>query len=130
MYAAEMQRLFTMFPGGAAGLALLLLRVGVAGSLWEALLDDGPEWSTSRLFSLSAVSGLLLCGCATPLASLAAVAIHVLRLIDPLKADMLLSAQTLTVAVHAISALSLLLIGPGAYSIDARLFGRRVLTSS
>jgi hypothetical protein len=52
------------------------------------------------------------------------------KAIDPLTLDPLVCADTLTPAICATIALSLALIGPGAFSLDARLFGRRILTSS
>jgi len=119
-----------MFPGGPPGLALVLLRLGVTGGLWQPILEGGPAWSTIRLFGLGTVSVLLLLGFATPVVGLITSAIQLMRVVDPFGVGMSISAETATVAIHTISALSLVLIGPGAFSIDARLFGRRILTSS
>ena len=125
-----MQRLFTMFPGGVPGLALVLLRLGVAGSLWQLILEGGPEMSCVRLFSLGALSILLLLGFTTPVIGLIASAVQLLRLFDAFRPGTAIPAEAVTVAVHAIFALSLALIGPGAFSLDARLFGRRTLITS
>jgi hypothetical protein len=125
-----MQRLFTMFPGGVPGLALVLLRLGVAGSLWQLILEGGPEMTCVRLFSLGTLSILLLLGFATPLIGLIASAVQLLRLFDAFRPGTAIPAEDVTVAVHAIFALSLALIGPGAFSLDARLFGRRTLITS
>ena len=124
-----MQRLFTMFPAGAPGFALVLLRIGMACSLWEAALASGPP-SASRLIGLSAVSALLLGGFATPVAGIVVAAVQLTRIIDPLRIGILIPTEILTAAIHGASAVSLTLLGPGAFSIDARLFGRRILTSS
>jgi hypothetical protein len=125
-----MQRLFTMFPGGTPGLALVLLRLVVMGGLWQPILESGSAWSALRLISLGVLSVLLLFGFATPVVGLITLAIQLMRVLDPLRAGLPISAESVTVAIHAISALSLALLGPGAFSVDARLFGRRVFNPS
>ena len=125
-----MQRIFTVFPGGAPGLALVLLRLGVTGSLWQPVLHSGLATSAVRLFGLGTASALLLFGFATPLVSLVTSVIQLVRMLDPLRAGTLPCMETAVLAIHVLSALSLALIGPGAFSVDARLFGRRILTSS
>lgn len=129
MYPPEMQRLFTVFPAGVPGLALILLRISVAGSLWEPALHNGLP-TIPRLLVLSVVSALVLAGFVTPLAGIVAAAIQLTRVLDPLRLGASIPAEVFTAAIHGTSALSLALIGPGALSIDALLFGRRVLTSS
>jgi hypothetical protein len=114
-----------MFPGRVPGLALVLLRLGVAGSLWQLTLEGGPAMSTLRLWGLATLSFLLLLGLATPVIGLITSVILLMRLLDSP-----LPAEALAVAIQAITALALALIGPGAYSLDARLFGRRILISS
>jgi uncharacterized membrane protein YphA (DoxX/SURF4 family) len=117
-----MQRLFPMFPAAAPGCALVLLRVSAALSLHLGgsghLVVDRPLYMVAALacFSLT-----LLLGVATPFVSLAAVAIQCAMLVMT-KDDLAAAAFLLPV-----SALALALLGPGAYSLDARLFGRRVL---
>jgi hypothetical protein len=118
-----------MFPVGIPGLALALLRIGVAGSLWEPTLETGLP-SVPHLLGLGTVSALLLAGFGTPLAGAAATAVQLSRVLDALRLGVLIPSEVVTAALHAVSALSLLLMGPGALSVDARLFGRRILTSS
>jgi hypothetical protein len=125
-----MQRLFTMFPAGAPGVALALLRLSVMGCLWQRFLAEGPAGSAWRLLSLGILSIFLSIGMATPVASLIAAGIEILSVFYPLRVGTFVSAELLTVGIHAIQAFSLALIGPGAFSVDARLFGRRVLTPS
>jgi len=125
MYPADMLRHFTMFPAGITGLALVLLRLSVTASLWQPLLNVALAPSGLRIFALSLLSALLLIGLATPLIGTVAI-VALLTGFDPcLHAK--ICADTV---IRGISALSLTLIGPGAFSVDARLFGRRVLTSS
>jgi hypothetical protein len=69
-------------------------------------------------------------GFATPLAGTVAAVIQLTRVLDPLRLGVSIPPEVVTAAIHGTSALSLALIGPGALSIDARLFGRRILTSS
>jgi hypothetical protein len=126
----QMQRLFTMFPAGAAGLALALLRLSVTGCLLLHFLAEAPAGSAWRLLSLGIISIFLLIGMATPVAGLIAAGIELMSVFYPLRLGTFVSAEILTGGIHAIQALSLALIGPGAFSVDARLFGRRVLTPS
>jgi hypothetical protein len=125
-----MQRLFTMFPGGVPGLALMLLRLAVTGSLWQPLLEGSASIALIRLLSVSTASVFILVGLATPLLGTIITLFQLAKAIDPLTLDPIVSADTLTPAIYATIALSLALIGPGAFSLDARLFGRRILTSS
>ena len=119
-----------MFPGGVPGLALMLLRLAVTGSLWQPILEGDASIALIRLLSISTASVFLLVGLATPLVGTVITVFQLAKAIDPLTLDTLVSADTLTPAVYATIALSLALIGPGAFSLDARLFGRRILTSS
>lgn len=104
-----MQRLFVMFPDRAPGLGLLVLRLGLGAGLLTA---HGP--SCGWLSGMAWAAALLLCaGWLTPLAALAA-------------ATALLLGATVHWGLLCVP-LALLLLGPGAYSVDARRFGRRVL---
>jgi len=118
-----------MFPAGVPGLALILLRLGVAGTLWEPTLQNGLP-SLQRLLGLTTVCVLLLMGFATPVVGTIAVALQLACVFASLKLGALTTPEAFTAAVNGSFALSLALLGPGAFSIDARLFGRRVLTSS
>lgn len=102
-----MQRLFVMFPDRGPGIGLLWLRVCVAAALCAPGAHAGWLWALCAL-----VAGILVLGVLTPLAALLAV--------------LGLYAQALPWALAALP-LALWTLGPGAYSLDARLFGRRVL---
>lgn len=113
-----MQRLYSTFARGWPGVGLLCLRlVGAAAALHYAL---GP-----KQFSVGAVTegaaGLLLCaGLWTPVAGAVLTTLAVWSVVsangDPWQ-QLLLAAM----------AIALALLGPGAWSIDARLFGRKRL---
>jgi hypothetical protein len=125
------QRLFSTFPSGSPGLGLLLLRVGVAAALLMhsmACLGDGHRtWGTAAVAVLAGLSGaLLLIGLMTPLAgvlavlSSAGVSLSWLPSPTPNAFDVRLTSLLVVLAATAIA-----LLGPGAFSLDAALFGRR-----
>lgn len=111
-----------MFPGGAPGCGMLILRIGVAASLHiDASGHFGVNPNMLVFVGLAVLSGSLAVGLLTPLASLMAGIVEV---------TLLLTAATRILAVVVLGPLDavvLLLLGPGAYSLDARLFGRRVV---
>jgi putative oxidoreductase len=121
---AFLQRLFSMFPDGWPGRGLFLLRL-VAGIL---LIHDGtvalmgdPNRESVALQVVAASAGIfLLAGLWTPIAG-ALLAIIELWIavsgIDHLRGAILLATLGAAIAV----------LGPGAWSIDARLFGRKRL---
>lgn len=112
-----------MFPAGLPGLALLLLRLSVAVALLlrdYAYRDALPVWVHGTAIVISLVVSV---GYLTPLAAAAALAYHMLVGIE-LGAGV---DAVLVTLVPAIDALALALLGPGAYSVDSRRFGRRVV---
>ena len=117
-----MQRLFSSFADGWPGAGLLLLRLLAGGGLLYAGIAS--EWSASfvamaPLIIAAAAGVLLLMGLYTPLAGIGAaiaeawIASH----------DGNLWARLVLIVLS----LSLAMIGPGAWSMDARLFGRKQL---
>jgi uncharacterized membrane protein YphA (DoxX/SURF4 family) len=127
----DLHRLFSTFPGGGRGFGLLLLRaaIGVVAIFdgVAALAESGypaAAWLTGALAVLSGIA--LLIGVFTPVASglvaLGAIGLALSRL--PLPAADPFDSKPLTVLVVVV-AVAVVLLGPGALSIDARLFGRR-----
>lgn len=115
----NLQRLFSMFPGGWPGFALLVLRISVAaGTVVNALvLRQHPSgWET---VAVTAIVLMLCTGWLTPVACLLALATQLAALVAGL--------QVVSVSVGMLDALALGVLGPGAYSIDAYRFGRRTL---
>jgi uncharacterized membrane protein YphA (DoxX/SURF4 family) len=110
-----------MFPRGGPGFALLVLRISVAATLLLSLAG-APKPSLFPLLFAGAllVSAALLIGILTPLASSIACACAILELLIGRRFDALLVSLVL-------NSIALALLGPGAYSLDARLFGLKVV---
>jgi uncharacterized membrane protein YphA (DoxX/SURF4 family) len=107
------QKLFTTFPTGVPGGALLLLRGALAAAL--ILFVEGP-------LAIRLILGTLLClGLLTPLvAPVAAIVTLVCVWLDR-------SSHPEFCALLAVHACALSMLGPGAFSLDSRIFGRRVV---
>jgi uncharacterized membrane protein YphA (DoxX/SURF4 family) len=101
--------------------ALFLLRLQLAtasGLIAAEVFIPVPIWASIPLYLLSV---LLIAGFLTPLLSVASGSLCV-------SAFWLLSSPAnLIFAALTMTPLALGFIGPGAYSIDARLFGRRTI---
>jgi hypothetical protein len=110
-----------MFPRGGPGFALLLVRISVAATLLLSLAG-GPKPSLFPVLFAGAlfVSIALLIGILTPLMSSIVCACAILELLIGQRFDTLLVSLIL-------NSIALALLGPGAYSVDARLFGLRVM---
>ena len=119
-----MQRLYAMFPQGGPGIGLLLLRIAVAAMFALNVTyrfnfsSDVRSWVTGSLIALISIA--LVAGFLTPILSIIAAVAAVVNLYS---ADLTISVvYTLRILTSA----ALFLLGPGAYSVDARLFGLRV----
>jgi len=111
------------YPDGAVGIALVLLRLACAwiGSLVITRLPS-PQFSPNASIVVSAAFGLALAlGFGTRIVAfvLAAAAIAAAFLTG--------SDIAVTMIARACGCSALGLLGPGAYSIDATVFGRRVI---
>jgi hypothetical protein len=110
-----------MFPAGVAGVALIFLRVSVVATL---MVDGAAHRSlllsfwTALLYLLPALS--LSAGFLTPYSAIVCCIIQLAELVMG-------GANEFHLAVSILNAAILAVLGPGAYSVDARIFGRRIL---
>jgi uncharacterized membrane protein YphA (DoxX/SURF4 family) len=125
-----LQRLFTTFPGGLAGIGLLLLRLTAAGmtatqgAAYLSALHGLTPIITGLVMLL--VSILLAVGLLTPVSAavlgVATLCLHLSLLAQP--TWNVFEAKTTTLLVVVMIA-SVCLLGPGSFSFDSYLFGRR-----
>ncbi len=113
-----------MFPQGGPGIGLLLLRIATAG-MFALNLTQQFNFSSNALHwfvvSLIAVISLgLLVGFVTTILTVLACAAAV--------ANLLLTEPPIDVVyiLRILTSAALFFLGPGAYSVDARLFGLQV----
>lgn len=117
-----MQRLFSMFPSGVAGVALFLLRLLVATTV---LVEDSGHWAfvSSPWFAVPlAILAICIClGFLTPYTAILC-GVSEIRSLVASGLDNVLSPFTAIMLC-----IILAMLGPGAYSLDSRIFGRQLL---
>jgi uncharacterized membrane protein YphA (DoxX/SURF4 family) len=128
----SLQRLFSTFPRGLPGLGLLLLRVAlgtvlIAPSATVLVYANDSTFENPIVSLLEAGSGvLLLFGFLTPVGSVLATLVSTGIALSWIPQDVLNVIQPKpAAALVAVMAAALALLGPGTFSIDCRLYGRR-----
>ena len=135
-----MQKLYSTFPGGMFGIGLLILRTaagvatgacgGILLSRLEAVANSQFSYISQLILSLLLITGsvFFLLGLMMPFVAitvavceLAAAFIRLIQTTPPQESRF----GWIEVLLLASVATALIFLGPGAYSIDARLFGRR-----
>jgi putative oxidoreductase len=108
------------FPGGLTGAGLLVLRFSIAISAIALAAKSFSQPQILQCLGIVAAVGLCAGFQTRALAGLSLLAslLGVITAVVPVEMGLL----------HAIFAVSLMLTGPGAFSADARLFGRRTIT--
>jgi putative oxidoreductase len=119
-YWAVVQRLFSTFPNSWPGAGLVILRFAAGLSLFGIDYSTGSGGIGATLFHsvVLAVALMLLFGLGTPFAGVGAAVIHVATVI-------LTKHYNSSVVVATALALALAMLGPGAWSLDALVFGRK-----
>jgi len=128
-----LQRLFfSTFPGGKPGIGLLLLRAGVGaaaiaqGGIYLADRRNLTLWTWAvGLLAIAGGASLLvgfLTKAACVLAALASIMVALPWLPAP---PFSLFNSKLSLVFVGIMTAAIILLGPGAFSLDCRLFGRR-----
>jgi uncharacterized membrane protein YphA (DoxX/SURF4 family) len=112
-----------MFPPGGPGIGLLVLRISV-GAIFVLIVANKTDFSSIHPLFVGAlvVAVCLAIGFLTPYLSFI---VCVYALVNAFGASARLDILLLVSLLLSSAALALL--GPGAYSIDAQLFGRRVV---
>ena len=111
-----------MFPAGVAGIALLLLRFSVAAALISILSDRNFAIPVVIISGAVLLVPALCLGFMTPYAAiLCAIAELCVVLNAPGQVPFPDWIAILNCAI-------LSMLGPGAYSFDCRMFGRKILT--
>jgi hypothetical protein len=111
-----------MFPAGLPGAALFLLRLCVIGMLFDSTVQGSSSGvSPWRIVALALTGLFLLSGAFTPIATLLSI---ILEAFSWPTWDMLRSFEF---SIQVLVMIALFLLGPGAYSIDSRMFGRRLI---
>ncbi len=113
-----MQRLFSMFPTGLPGVGLLCLRLTAALSLCLAMQSVRVRFPAVA-WLLEVFCFLLIIGLATPVLASCCVMAGMYTLVSTS------GAAWQCAGISMLAAVALALLGPGAYSVDARMFGRR-----
>jgi hypothetical protein len=126
-----LQRTFSGFPSGCPGFALLLLRFGVsgAGGLQGVLLIIATHHVTGGTVAAAlaiTTSLALMIGLLTPIATSLLCLVGLAATINSgLAGYMPLFESSVARVEFVVMSAVLICLGPGAFSLDARLYGRR-----
>ena len=127
--------MFPTFPGGWPGVGLLLLRVAVVVTVLAQCIAYAVDWrhlgwvtvAVSFLAIASSVS--LLIGYLTPFSAVLVALTSLGTALSWFPApNPNLFDTKLATALATVIAVAIICLGPGTFSLDARLFGRREIT--
>jgi uncharacterized membrane protein YphA (DoxX/SURF4 family) len=126
-----LQRFFSTFPGGWPGVGLLLLRAVVGATtaaqggfhLANVPAPTVANWAFALIAIASGTS--LVAGFMTPGAGVIAAVVTLSIALDWSPPASVLLLDTASALLVVVDAAAVVLLGPGAHSMDAFLFGRR-----
>jgi hypothetical protein len=122
--------MFSTFPDGWSGLGLLLLRAVVGGMLTIRAVEFLSLWHDPKMALLASffvvIGGLIIVGYHTRVLGVASAAAIVAGILfsSTGQSHHLLDIRTGLVLASVI-AVAVACLGPGAFSVDSRLFGHR-----
>jgi putative oxidoreductase len=113
------RRLYSTFAGGWPGIGLLVMRLVVGSVLLAStgllLWSDAPSHLTLTAAALALLGVLLVAGLWTPVVGVVVALIQI--------STLLTGGHPLVGLLAGTIAAALAMLGPGRWSIDARLFG-------
>ena len=116
----QLRRLYSTFAGGWPGIGLILMRLVIGFALVNGAaiaLMSGPAILMTVLSILQATAAILLIiGLYTPIVGTFVAVIESCRVV-------IISADRLLYVLLATISVALAMLGPGLWSVDARLFG-------
>jgi hypothetical protein len=132
-----MERRYSQYPGGVVGLALLLLRIVVGSWLtqdgvYHRIATSSPGESTIQIIVgglLPAFAVLLVCGLRTSVTVTVGAGLLVASALYSSFYDVY-SQNWFCLLLQVFLCASVALLGPGGYSLDARLLGWRSIDIS
>jgi hypothetical protein len=117
------QRLFSMFPTGGAGVGLVVLRSVVGLTV---IVDMSAHWT----FGCPAIIDgfVTLVGLSLLLGFLTPYCVAISCLLELMLLVLMGAPVEFQRAMSILTAVSAAMLGPGAYSLDGRIFGRKSIS--
>jgi hypothetical protein len=111
-----------MFPTGTAGVALLILRLSSAVTLLAYGVQHPFSDASFTFLALVLPGGALCLGVLTPYTSTVSCLIELAILVrSGVRSEF-------PIIISIVNTAALGMLGPGAYSLDARVFGRKIIS--
>lgn len=120
-YWRVVRNTFAEYPSGASGVALLLLRTSLSLLLVSVLVYSSGSYALSTHIVMDCLVAAIILGVFTRTSATLCAGTSITLLLTRVDAPLLLAIT------HLVDAVALILLGPGAYSFDAALFGRRTI---